>query len=96
MIYKNIKDENEILLKCDCCGDCHGIYFILDEDDEQIYVSVQPEGTNALKELSLWGRLKQASKIIFQHKCYYDNLCLDYDTFNDFVNRLKQFQNKIQ
>jgi hypothetical protein len=98
MVYKNIGknicDFKAVLLRCDGC-DCTGIEFILDPEDNLVFVSVQPEGYNALHELSLKGRLIQAFKIIFKYKCYYDNLVVEKDTFNAFVDELNKLKEDI-
>jgi hypothetical protein len=85
-----MKNDNEILLLCDCSSAEHQLIVSWDNDDNEVYVRVHLANC-----YGFWHRLWHAVKYVFGYKCRYgafDEVILrkeDADSLQKVVNHLK-------
>lgn len=61
-----MKNDNEILLLCDCSSAEHQMIVRWDNDDNEVYVTI-----NLPQHKSFWRRLWHGLTYAFGHKCRY-------------------------
>lgn len=61
-----MKNDNEILLLCDCSSAEHQMIVRWDNDDNEVYVTI-----NLPQHKSFWRRLWHGLMYAFGHKCRY-------------------------
>jgi hypothetical protein len=85
-----MKNDNEILLLCDCSSDEHQMIVRWDNDDKEVYVSIHLANCKGF-----WKRLWAGLKYAFGHKSRYgefDEIILrkeDADNLQKVVDHLK-------
>ena len=85
-----MKNDNEILLLCDCSSTEHQLLVRWDNDEKEVYVE-----THLANNKGFWTRVKYAVKYIFGYKCRYgafDEVILrkeDADNLQKVVEHLK-------
>lgn len=89
-----LKGENIIELSCNCLGDCNSLIFYFDKEDNEIYVSVKPEGYCAIHEMSLKQRLKKCFRILFKKRIFIDDIILNKDDILKLKDELEKFIQK--
>lgn len=90
-----MKNDNEILLLCDCSSEEHQMIVRWDNDDKEVYVSV-----HLANYMGFWKRLWHAVKYVFGYKCRYgafDEVILrkeDADNLQKVVDHLRVAKTK--
>ena len=85
-----MKNDNEILLLCDCSSAEHQLIVSWDNDDNEVYVRVHLANC-----YGFWRRLWHALKYVFGYKCRYgafDEIILrkeDSENLQKVVDHLK-------
>ena len=85
-----MKNDNEILLLCDCSSAEHQLIVSWDNDDNEVYVRV-----HLANWYGFWRRLWHAVKYVFGYKCRYgafDEIILrkeDSENLQKVVDHLK-------
>ena len=85
-----MKNDNEILLLCDCSSAEHQLIVRWDNDDKEVYVNV-----HLANVYGFWQRLWHAAKYVFGYKSRYgafDEVSLrkeDADKLQKVVNHLR-------
>ena len=85
-----MKNDNEILLLCDCSSAEHQLIVRWDNDDKEVYVNV-----HLANMYGFWQRLWHAAKYVFGYKSRYgafDEIILrkeDADKLQKVVNHLR-------
>ncbi len=88
-----MKNDNEILLLCDCSSAEHQLIVRWDNDDKEVYVSM-----HLANYMGFWKRLWHALKYAFGYKCQYgafDEVILrkeDASNLQKVVDHLKNKQ----
>ena len=86
----NMKNDNEILLLCDCSSAEHQLIVRWDNDDKEVSVNVHLANVDGF-----WKRLWHAAKYVFGYKSRYgafDEIILrkeDADNLQKVVNHLR-------
>ena len=86
----DMKNDNEILLLCDCSSAEHQLIVSWDNDDKEVYVRV-----HLSKRHGFWRRIWHAVKYVLGYKCRYgafDEVILrkeDANNLQKVVNHLK-------
>ena len=86
----DMKNDNEILLLCDCSSEEHQLIVRWDNDDREVYVSV-----HLANYMGFWKRLWHAVKYVFGYKSRYgafDEVILrkeDADNLQKVVDHLR-------
>ena len=90
-----MKNDNEILLLCDCSSDEHQLIVRWDDEDNEVYVSV-----HLANYMGFWKRLWHAMKYVFGYKSRYgafDEVILrkeDADNLQKVVDHLRSCNHK--
>ena len=85
-----MKNDNEILLLCECSSEEHQLIVRWDDEDNEVYVSV-----HLANYMGFWKRLWHAVKYVFGYKCRYgafDEVILrkeDSENLQKVVNHLR-------
>ena len=86
-----MKNDNEILLLCDCSSDEHQMIVRWDNDDKEVYVSI-----HLANNIGFWKRLWAGLKYAFGHRSRYgefDEIILrkeDASNLQKVVDHLKR------